>query len=298
MQEGQEKVKILQKAQSQSKLTKEGQIISNERRYFELNHKAVLGESTSEAFKPGSIFQVNDTICDQYLVSRENRNQIIGRPVLYIVLDVFSHYIVGFHSGLEGLSRLGTMMALYNATRNKVELCKEYGIEIDENEWNCSSLPDTLIVDRGALGNTESYNLVNNLGISVKIHPPYMTKCKGTVEQSFNKFNLVANRWQSTAVIKKDTIREDRDYRKDVLLNLDEFTRIIIHSILDFNNTHMDYYVRDEHMLPEDVARIPSVLWKWGLENRGSRLKSFSEDVIKLNLLPNAYACNHKGPYG
>jgi hypothetical protein len=255
-------------------------------RDFELNHKAVLGESTTEAYNPGSMFQVDATIADIYLVSRDNRNWIIGRPVLYIIIDVFSRLICGFYVGLEGPSWMGAMMALYNTARNKVELCKEYGIEISENEWNCDNLPETLIVDRGELESTKPYNLINNLGINVKVLPPYKANWKGIVEQSFRRLNEKSLHWLKGTVPREFRVRGERDYRKDALLNLDEFTRIIIHNILYFNNSYMDGYNRDEQMKAEGVKPIPSVLWEWGIINRGGLLKSFPEDIIKLNLMP------------
>ncbi|WP_164907503.1 hypothetical protein [Clostridium septicum] len=45
---------------------------------------------------PGSLYQIDATVADVYLVSEFNRNWIIGRPVLYMVLDSFSRMIVGF----------------------------------------------------------------------------------------------------------------------------------------------------------------------------------------------------------
>lgn len=257
---------------------------------FEQNHKAVIGESTSEAYYPASIFQVDATIADIYLVSRDNRDWIIGRPVVYIIIDVFSRYITGFYVGLEGPSWVGAMMALYNTCRDKVELCKEYGINIEKGEWCSSGLPDTLIVDRGELASTKPYNLINNLGVNIKVLPPYKANWKGIVEQCFRKFNNKTLHWLVGTVPRDFKSRIDSDYRKEALLNLYEFTQIIIYSILFFNKTHMDYYKKDEQMLNENVSAKPAELWKWGIERRGGIYKTFSDDVIKLNLMPTDYA--------
>lgn len=257
---------------------------------FEMNQKAVLGESTSEAYGSGSMFQVDATIADIYLVSRDNRNWIIGRPVLYIIVDVFSRYIVGFYVGLEGPSWMGSMMALYNTVRNKVELCEEYGIKINESDWNCSNLTESLIVDRGELESTKPYNLINNLGINIKVLPPYKPNWKGIVEQSFRRLNSKSLHWLSGTVKREFRIRGEKDYRKDALLNLYEFTQIVIHSILYFNNTYMDYYIRGEDMKAEGIEAVPSLLWEWGKQHRSGLLRTFPEDIVKLNLMPYANA--------
>jgi hypothetical protein len=70
-----------------------------------------------------AMYEIDATIGDVYLVSRFDRNKIIGRPVVYIVIDVFSRMITGVYIGLEGPSWVGAMMALANATAPKVEYC-------------------------------------------------------------------------------------------------------------------------------------------------------------------------------
>ncbi len=106
---------------------------------FELNHRAVLGKSDYGIMGPGAKYQIDATVGDVYLVSRFNRADIIGRPVIYFIVDVFSRMIVGMYVGLEGPSWAGSMMALSNAMSDKVKYCAEYGKTITEDEWPCKS---------------------------------------------------------------------------------------------------------------------------------------------------------------
>ena len=107
------------------------------------------------AFGPGSLYQIDATIVDLYLVSSFNRTCIIGRPVLYLVVDVFSRMIVGMSVLLEGPSWVGAMLALDCAMSDKVSFCAQYGIEITSEQWNCHHLPKAILADRGEF---ESYN--------------------------------------------------------------------------------------------------------------------------------------------
>lgn len=265
---------------------KELNILREGERKNELQKRAVLGETTSESFGPGRRFQIDATIADIYLVSRLNSNYIIGRPVVYMVIDVFSRMIVGFYVGVEGPSWMGAMMALYNTTRNKVELCKEFGIDIKEGDWECSYLPDSLTVDRGEMESTKPLNLVQNLGVRIDILPPYRADWKGIVEQNFRRINNKTLHWLEGTVKSEFGIRGEKDYRLGASLNLEEFTKIIIYSILYFNNRYMDYYDRDEQMIRDNVNPTPKNLWKWGIQNRSGLLKSYPEDMIKFNLMP------------
>lgn len=265
---------------------KETIIARKGRTKFELNHRSILGESTSEAFAPGRLFQVDATIADVYLVSRLNPNWIIGRPVVYMVIDVFSRKIVGFYTGLEGPSWLGGMMAIYNTTRNKVELCNDYGISITDQDWMCNHLPENIIADRGEFESNKTANLKANLGVNLKILPPFRADWKGIVEQNFRKFNNKSIKWLPGSIKKEFRVRGDEDYRLGALLNVYEFNQIIIYSILYFNNSYMNYYERDAQMIRDDVPAIPNELWNWGIKHRSGSLKTFNEDIVKLNLMP------------
>jgi putative transposase len=71
------------------------------KRRYDLSHREILGDSTQMAFGPGSLYQIDATIGDIYLVSSLDRTRIIGRPVIYVVIDVFSRMIVGLNVGLK-----------------------------------------------------------------------------------------------------------------------------------------------------------------------------------------------------
>ena len=80
---------------------------------------------------------------------------------LYIVKDVFSRFIAGFHVSVAPASTIEQMVALENTGINKVEFCKQYGIEIEEDDWPCAHLPKFLAGDRGELKAKMTENLIN-----------------------------------------------------------------------------------------------------------------------------------------
>lgn len=102
---------------------------------FELKHRPILSNSTQEADGPGTRFQVDATIADIYLVSSFNRSLIIGRPVVYGIIDVYSRLFTGVYVGLEGPSWIGAMMALDNMITDKVAFCAEHDIYINDSQW-------------------------------------------------------------------------------------------------------------------------------------------------------------------
>mgnify|MGYP000994313753 FL=1 len=195
--------------------------------------------------------------------------------------------ICGIYIGLESGSYTGAMMALLNATMNKVEYCKQYGIEIEEKDWPVHYLPETIIADRGELEGGNIENLINMLNIKVQNTPPYRADLKSAVERFFGLTNERVKPFLPGAVDLDGRERGDKDYRLKAKLDLYQFTQIMIKCILYHNNYyHLDYYRRDEMMVEDDVPCIPTELWNWGIANRGGTLRSISEDIVKLALMP------------
>lgn len=274
------------------------QIARKGERRFNLRHRAVLGDSTQMAFGPGSLYQIDATLGDIYLVSSLDRTHIIGRPVIYFVIDTFSRLIAGFSVSLEGPSWLGAMLALEHATTNKVAFCQEFNIQIDEAEWPSHHLPEAILADRGELEGYNADNLVNALNIRVSNTPPYRADWKGIVERNFRLSNDKMIRWLPGAVNRKCE-RGDKDYKLDGIFNLHEFRHLITSCVLEHNkNNRMNWYRLDDFMIQEYVNPYPIQLWNWGVKNRVGHLRTMAPEIIRLNLLPAAEASvTYRGIY-
>jgi hypothetical protein len=255
------------------------------------NYRPITGNSTSEVAGPGARYQVDATIGDVYLVSSYNRKWIIGRPVIYVVIDVFSRMIAGVYVGLEGPSWLGMMMALANTATDKVEYCQQYGIDICVDDWPCHHLPDAILGDRGELISKNANIVTQNLNIKIENAAPFRPDWKGIVERHFRIINEKVKPFIPGAVDIDFNQRGGRDYRLDSKLDLDQFTQIVIHMILHHNNQHMlRDYPRTVEMIADEVLPIPAKLWQWGIVHCSGRLRTLDPDLIKLNLMPKGNA--------
>ncbi|GMA64209.1 Mu transposase C-terminal domain-containing protein [Alicyclobacillus fastidiosus] len=254
-------------------------------------HRSLLGDSTSQAYGPGSIFQIDATIADVYLVSRYNRNWVIGRPVVYGIVDTFSHMVCGLHVGLEGPSWISAMGALYNVAQNKVQFCKEYGIQIDEEHFPVHHLPEALLADQGEIASKMAEPMIRNLNIKVMTTGSYRPEMKAIVERFFETINGYVKPILPGGIQPDFQERGSHDYRLDATLDLHQFTQIMIRAILHHNNHHwMNSYQRDSLMIEDEVEPIPLKLWNWGIQNRAGKLRSISEDLMRLHLMPTATA--------
>ncbi|WP_089138326.1 Mu transposase C-terminal domain-containing protein [Vibrio rumoiensis] len=243
------------------------------------------------ALGPGSRFEIDATIADIYVVSDLNRSWIVGRPVVYIVIDVFSRLVVGFYVGFENPSYVAAMLALQSAMTDKVELCREFNIEIDSEDCPAIGLPDAILADRGELLGHQIESLEKSFSVRIENTPPYRGAAKGIVENTFKwlqaDFTPFAPGVVSGTTVKK---RGGKDYRLDAKLSVSDFKEIILSSILYHNQyAVLEKYDRSPDM-PVDLPLVPLELWNWGLQNRTGRLRTASKDDIRLGLLPRSKA--------
>ncbi|MGK0272767.1 MAG: hypothetical protein ACI88H_003443 [Cocleimonas sp.] len=238
---------------------------------------------------PGSRFEIDATIADIYVTSNSERACIIGRPVVYTVIDSFSRMVAGIYVGMESPSYATAMQALSNALTDKVAYCAKYGINITNEEWPINGLPDAILADRGELIGHQIESLERNFSIRIENTGPYRGDAKGIVERYFRTLQAIFKPFLPGIVtgtkIKK---QGDRDYRLDAKITLNEFIEIILTSVLYHNQFHtLEYYDRDRDIdMPEDLAMTPISLWNWGLQNRTGKLRNASEEAIKIALLP------------
>jgi len=255
---------------------------------YALRHRPVVGDSTQMAMGPGSLYQIDATQDDIYLVSASDRNRIIGRPVVYLVQDVFSRLITGIAVTLEGPSWLGAMLALENTASDKRPFCEKFGID-DVEWWPASHLPEAILADRGELEGYNADNLVNALGIRVSNTPPYRGDGKGIIEQSFRLSHLaLVHRLPGS--VRRARERGEPDYRQDAVLTLREYTHLMVLWVKNHNLHYLDDYPLTEDMVAGGVDPYPIDLWNWGIVNRSGHLRTVPQDILRLNLLPGGQA--------
>lgn len=264
-------------------------------RKWALGRRALLGDSTKEAWGPCSRFQIDATILDVYIRSRRNRRRLVGRATLYVVIDTFSRMIVGFALSLDPPSWLGAMSAIANAVANKKEFCAKYGVQIEEEDWPCHHLPAIFLGDRGEMLSAGVLGLIERFGVVVENTPPYRGDLKGIVESRFRMLQADFRPYAPGYVECDFQERGARDYRLDGALDLDDLTRVIIAGIIDRNN-HQEVHGYPRHwgMTEDGVPSVPREMWKWGIANLSGAPRQHDEIDVRFALLPRVQASVHR----
>lgn len=156
--------------------------------------RPLIGTAGADVAGPGSRFEIDATIADIYLVSDNDRRETVGRPVIYLVIDVFSRMVAGLYIGFRAPSYAVAIQALAVAMTDKVEWCRQYGVDITYEDWPVVGLPDAILADRGELLGSQIETLENSFSVRIENAP----HTAGTPRESSNgisiHFRLASNR--------------------------------------------------------------------------------------------------------
>ena len=261
----------------------------NNRKIFNKDIRPLLSTVNTHILGPGSKYEIDATIADIYLLSDSDRESIVGRPIIYLVVDVFSRMVAGFYIGFENPSYVTSVQALKTAVCDKTEICKKFGIDISTEDWPCVGLPDSILADRGELLSSQIETLEKSFSVRIENTPAYRGDLKGIVERYFNtlqaKFKPYTTELGAVQGT-KEVRRGGHDYRFDATLTITDFTKIILNSILMHNNHHLLASYDREADMPPDMPLVPINIWNWGLQNRTGQLRAVDVDSIYIALLP------------
>ena len=203
---------------------------------YQRDHRPAWGSSAGWRPHPGS-YQMDATQADIYLVSRADRSVVVGRPYIYLAVDTATHLIAGVYVGFS-CDETAVMTCIEQAAMDKVGYCARYGIEITPEQWPSAGMPSEIITDKGReFFGPRMSELCRRYGLEVLTLPPFRPDQKGCVEKSID---LLQQRYKPMlrghGIIEDDAQeRWATDYRTQATLDLDDFTRVVIHSILHLN---------------------------------------------------------------
>jgi putative transposase len=262
------------------------EVREGERQYL-LKYRPKLGSATTRAQGPGHIYEIDATMADVYLVSK-CRTKIIGRPIVYLVIDVYSRMIVGMHVALYGPSWEGAMMAIDNTVSDKVAFCEEFDINITANMWPCNFLPEFILADRGEMEGLMS-DCLPGIGTKIINAPPYRADLKGIIEQKFHTINIKLGPYLPGHIKREYKVRGGPKYIHDAKLTMKGFTGMMIEMILAHNNHQfIKEYPGEKGMIPDNVPPIPNRLWSWGVMKSGGFFQDRPREFVRFSMMDRA----------
>lgn len=231
--------------------------------------RLLIGNSRADAIRPGWIVEVDAVEADVSLVSSINPDQCIGRPTVYMMVDLFSSAIVAVSVGLEQNSSFGITNLLLNLSLDKIQYCNKYEITIDETHWPSNFIPHEIRCDRGPEFIGKHFaTFCHTNGIKLTLEPGATGSMKGIVEQMFHQFQTQLQPHVTHAgLITKD---HNSNHHRESKLTLTDFTKLVLTFVLTHNaSVILDYPMTKEMLQIPDFQAIPTELWKYGCEKHG-----------------------------
>lgn len=253
---------------------------------YQRNNRPLTGDGIQEFASSIGVAMLDSTICDIYLVNENG--SIIGRPILTACVDAFSGLCCGYSLSWEGgVYSLEKLMM--NVIADKVEWCKQFGISIQKEKWDCSALPSIMVTDKGTEYVSTTFEQISELGVKMIDLPAYRPELKGAVEKFFDLIQeSYKKHLKGKGVIEPDfQERGAHDYRLDACLTMDMFERIIIHCILYYNTGRIvENFPYSTEMLGDLVQPFSYSIWNWEKAKMGDNLIRVSSRKLMFTLLP------------
>ncbi|PKO27600.1 MAG: transposase [Betaproteobacteria bacterium HGW-Betaproteobacteria-5] len=240
---------------------------------------------------PGHTWAIDSTIGDVYLRSSLNRAWIVGRPIVYVMVDVWSTAIVGFYVCLTGPSWNTAKVSLFCASAPPELVADLWGYNAIATLNPSPSLPGVLMCDRGEYLSKAASQTALKLIPAMSYAPPYRPDLKGLVEV-LHRIEKDRQYYFVPGAI--DQRRQEYELRKinpeESVLTVKEFVAYLAIIFSEYNLTANRAHRLDAHMKADRVFPSPGGLWHWGHE-MGIGVSRFTPRSELINsLLPSESA--------
>ena len=231
------------------------------------NKRLLVSDSLNGVKGPGDMVEIDACEADISLVSVIDPTKTVGRPIVYFMVDVYSRIILAMSVAFDNNSMLGLTNLFLNLADDKQKYCEKYGISYENKDiWPSNIIPNQVRVDKGAEFRSKGFERIcDELGIKRNIVLPGCGSLKGVVEQSFRQLHLKQNHHlEGHGLIQK---RHDSNHHQTAMLNIEEYTKMVIGFVLTHNQQCLTNYPLTKDMILKKVQPVPALLWKYGVNN-------------------------------
>ena len=257
------------------------------------DHRLLTGTSSANVSRPGWVVEVDALEADCSLISEEDANQCVGRPIVYMMIDCYSRAIVAFSVSFNNNSMIALSNLFLNLIEDKKEFLNRNGFTIDEGFF-CppSFMPHEVRCDRGSDFKSDQFSTIcKRLGINRTLVPGGSGSMKGLIEKSFRDFHTeVRPDLAGKGLITK---RYDSKHHQQAELNITRFTQLVIAFVGYHNNKSMvNYPMNHKLLMDKTLVPTPSCLWKYGCDQFGepTRINPWQREQMIYDLMPTVTA--------
>ncbi|WP_428503074.1 hypothetical protein [Roseateles sp.] len=262
-------------------------IVKVSRSKWSKDREVLIGTARDGIRYPGQVYVIDSTIADVYLVCAMDGKILVGRPVIYAVIDAFSSVILSIHVTVDTSNVDQAKVALYRAVTPKDAWLKSLGAP---HEFGAAlpagCKPTALFCDRGEILSKAGLEMAKTMKFALRLAAPYRADWKSLVERLFGIINDRVLHWAPGGVRDRAKERGERDVRYDGVLSINGLQRLMLSLAAEWNQTHnMSKHV-SAAMLRHEITATPLEFWNYGLKYLHPAAEWFTRDDAARQLLP------------
>lgn len=227
------------------------------------NNRQLVGNSRTGVYELGQIVEADEMELGCYVVDQNDGETVLGKAVVYCMVEVLSGICIGAYVSLENNSMRGFQQVFLSLLEPHKNQTKGYNIDYDEEDWPSMIVPNEIRCDRGSEYMSKAYSkAMGELGIRNTPVPPGCGSLKGVVE-SFN--GLVQTYLK--AQLKNNGYIEDKYRGGDLAkgaacLTLEEIRGLVYQSVILYNRRVFEGLI-DKKYVDNNVSPTPKGIFAY-----------------------------------
>lgn len=227
------------------------------------NDRQLVGNSKTGVYELGQIVEADEMELGCYVVDQNDGETVLGKAVVYCMVEVLSGICIGAYVSLENNSMRGFQQVFLSLLEPHKNQTKGYNMDYDEEDWPSMIVPNEIRCDRGSEYMSKAYSkAMGELGIRNTPVPPGCGSLKGVVE-SFN--GLVQTYLK--AQLKNNGYIEDKYRGGDLAkgaacLTLEEIRGLVYQSVILYNRRVFEGLI-DKKYVDNNVSPTPKGIFAY-----------------------------------
>lgn len=246
------------------------------------NNRFKAGNAQSGVYYPGQMIEIDALEANIMIVSSDGKRNVVGKPIVYMAIDVFSGCIVAISIAFDNNSYIGLSNLMFSMLWEHDEEAKKYNVEISPAEFPSCFVPVSARVDRGAeYLSDDMARLIEELGFNVNYASPATGSLKGTVERSFREFeNMLRDGTMEMGAIYQGEYNPK--HKRKAALTIDGIRSFGYKFVQYYNNRERKDYPYTKEMIEEmkqgRMQPCSKDIWNYGIRHIQSPRKINDEN--------------------